>query len=158
MQHNLDFYSQKMYRGFIEKPPGEYVIPSSSCTPTPLINLQPAASNHLQVDEYGSELAIVFEGSNLWFCYKISIDGLVINVKAPESNGNCIRHNVEKKASTVRCLKDGECVKVTLHNHFCKSFTSKVSIIKKVSLDQKGSVIHLIMNLLDSMYRNTPCQ
>lgn len=140
----MDLYSQKVYRGFIERPPGEYVIPSSSSIPAPLLNLQPATADHLQVDEHGSEIAIVFEGSNLWFCHKMSVGGLVINVRASESNGNCIRHNMEKKDSTVGHLKDGECVKITLHSHFSKSFTSKVSVFKKVSLDLTGGLILLL--------------
>lgn len=124
-----------MYRGFIEKPPTKYLIPSSSSTPTPLPNLQPAAADHLQVDEHGNEIAIVFEGSNLWFCHKMSINGLVINIRAFESNGNCIRHNLERKDCTIGHLKDGESVKITLHSHFSKPFTSKVSIFKKVGLN-----------------------
>ena len=131
-QHNMELYSQKVYRGYVERPPNKYMVPSLSKTPTPLINLYPTTSDHLQVDRHGSELAIVLEGSNLWFCHKMTIGNLMIKITASLCNGNCVHYNMDKWDSTVGRLKDGEKVNITLHNHFSRPSTFKVIINKKV--------------------------
>ena len=133
----MELYSQKVYRGYIERPPYKYMVPLLSKTPTPLKNLQPSTSDHIQVDRHGSELAIVLEGSNLWFCHKVTIGSLVIKITASLCNGNCVHYNMDKWDSNIGHLKDGEKVSITLHNHFSRPSTFKVIINKKVGFISK---------------------
>ena len=125
-------YCQKIFRSFLEKSP-EYIPSSSAKQPlTELTMLKPSVTS-VELHSHGNELAIVVEGSNLWFCYQISIGGHTVHTPAHDLSGTSIQFNIPKEESKVKVEK-GE-VMVVLCSHFSKKpFSKAVPALQKVGL------------------------
>ena len=129
----METYRQKIFRGYLEKDPEYKIPPSAKKTPESVESLRPMISG-VVVHEHGSEMALVIEGSNLWFCYQLSVNGDSIDTPACDITGTSIKLNLDKDSRTsLSSLTDGQEVKVKVHNHFFKSPSPVVQVQKKVT-------------------------
>ena len=104
--------------------------------------LKPSVTS-VELHSHGNELAIVVEGSNLWFCYQVSIGGHTVQTPAHDLSGISIHFNIPKEESKVKVEK-GE-VMVVLCSHFSKKpFSKDVPALQKVSLAYPSHPCHYI--------------
>ena len=123
-------YCQKIFRSFLEKSP-EYIPPLAKQLPTELTMLRPSVTS-VELHSHGNELAIVVEGSNLWFCYQISIGGHTVQTPAHDLSGSSIQFNIQREESKVK-VEDGK-VMAVLYSHFSKKpLSEEVPALQKVS-------------------------
>ena len=93
--------------------------------------LKPSITS-VQLHSHGNELAIVAEGSNLWFCYQISIGGHTIQTPAHDLNGTSIQFNVQREESKIEVVD--EKIIVVVYSRFSKkSLSNSVPVLRKVS-------------------------
>ncbi len=132
VQHIIVIYCEKLFRGYLDKAP-EYRIPSEGKAPAAL-NMRPTVSG-VTIHEHGSEVALVVEGTNFWFCHHLSIRGESIATPASKISGTSIKLNFDKESKpTLSALSDNEEVSLKVSNHFMKSpVTVNVKVLKKVS-------------------------
>ena len=132
VQHSMVIYCEKLFRGYLDKAP-EYRIPSEGKAPASL-NMRPTVSG-VTIHEHGSEVALVVEGTDFWFCHRLSIRGESIATPASKLSGSSIKLNFDKKIKpTLSTLSDNEEVSLKVFNHFMKSpLTVNVKAVKKVS-------------------------
>ena len=130
----METYCQKMFRGYLDKDPEYKIPPLPKKSPESVESLRPMVSD-FKVHEHGSEMALVIEGSNLWFCYQLSVNGESTDTPACDITGTSIKLNLDKDSRTsLSSLTDGQEVKVKVHNHFFKSLSpAVVKVQKKVS-------------------------
>jgi len=92
--------------------------------------LKPTVTS-VELHSHGNELAVVVEGSNLWFCYQISIGGHTVQTPAHDLSGTSIQLNIPMEESKVK-VEEGK-VMVVLCSHFSKKPLNKeVPTIQKV--------------------------
>ncbi len=127
----METYCEKLFRGYLDKTP-EYRIPSEGKAPAAL-NMRPTVSG-VTIHEHGSEVALVVEGTNFWFCHRLSISGVSIATPASQISGSSIKLNFDKEIKpTLSALSDNKEVSLKVSNHFMKSPVSvNVKVIKKV--------------------------
>ena len=150
-------YAQKVFHGFLKKPP-EYAPPPSPKGVLPeLDDLKPALSS-VELHRHGNELAVVVEGSNLWFSYQISLhDTQKIRIPGDESNGTSIQYNLHGDQEG-KVEVDNEKVKVSLQTHFSsKTVRRHVAVHKKVIImyDCYMCIYHLYLCNLKPHCRGT---
>ena len=138
MQHGMAAYAKKVFRAFLEKSATRepaYKIPSSpKYVPPELSDLKPSLMS-VQLHRHGNELAVVVEGSNLWFSYQIALQGMPrVPIPGNKSSGSEIQFNIKGDDSIA--LEDGNVkeVRVTLHSYFSKTTKVDVSLQHKVGL------------------------
>ena len=134
LQNEMSFYAQKIFHGFLKKPP-EYAPPPSPKGALPeLDDLKPTLSS-VELHRHGSELAVVVEGSNLWFSYQISLhDTQKISISGDESNGTSIQYNIPSDQED-KVEIENERVRVFLQTHFSsKPVKQHVSVYRKVKV------------------------
>ena len=131
-QHSMETYCEKLFRGYLDKAP-EYKIPSEGKAPASL-NMRPTVSG-VTIHEHGSEVALVVEGTDFWFCHRLSIRGESIATPASKISGTSIKLNFDKESKpTLSALSDNEEVNLKVFNHFMKfPVTGNVKVVKKVS-------------------------
>ena len=94
--------------------------------------LKPSVTS-VELHNHGNELAVVVEGSNLWFCYQISIGGHTVQTPAHDLSGTSIQFNVQREDSKVK-VEEGK-VMVILCSHFSKKPLNKeVPALQKVCI------------------------
>ena len=138
LQHGMAAYAKKVFRAFLEKSTTSepaYKIPlSPKCVPPELPDLTPSLMS-VQLHRHGNELAVVVEGSNLWFSYQIALQGMPrVPIPGRKSSGCEIQFNVKGNDSIA--LEDGKVkeVRVTLHSYFSKPMKVDVPLQHKVGL------------------------
>ena len=126
------FYAQKLFHGFLKKPPEHAPPPSPKGALPELDDLKPALSS-VELHRHGNELAVVVEGSNLWFSYQISLHNTEkISIPGDESNGTSIQYNLHGDQEDKVEVESGK-VKVLLQTHFSsKPVRQHVPVHKKV--------------------------
>ena len=131
-------YAKKVFRAFLEKSTTReavYKIPSSpKYVPLELSDLKPSLMS-VQLHRHGNELAVVVEGSNLWFSYQIALQGMSrVPIPGSKSSGCEIQFNIKGDDSIA--LEDGKVkeVRVTLHSYFSKTTKVDVPLQHKVGL------------------------
>ncbi len=90
-------YCKKLFRGYLDRAP-EYPIPSPGQAPSPVSNIKPVVTG-ITLHDHGSELALVLEGQNFWFCYRLSICGESFGTPAAKITGTSIKLNIATKDS-----------------------------------------------------------
>ena len=128
----MTFYAQRMFHGFLKKPP-EYAPPPSPKGALPELNdLKPALSS-VELHRHGNELAVVVEGSNLWFSYQISLHNTEkISIPGDESSGTSIQYNLHGDQEDKVEVESGK-VKVFLQTHFSSKMVKEhIPVHKKV--------------------------
>ena len=94
--------------------------------------LKPSVTS-VELHSHGNELAVVVEGSNLWFCYEISIGGHTVQTPAHDLSDTSIQFNIQREESKVK-VEEGK-VMAVLYSHFSKKPLSReVPVLQKVSL------------------------
>ena len=94
--------------------------------------LKPSVTS-VELHSHGNELAIVVEGSNLWFCYQVSVGGHTVQTPAHELSGTSIQFNIPMEENKVK-VEEGK-VMVVLYSHFSKKpFNKEVPTIQKVRI------------------------
>ena len=127
----METYCPKMYRGYLEKDPEYKIPPLAKKSPESVESIKPMVSG-ITIHEHGSEIALVLEGRNLWFCYQFSVNGENTSTPACDISGTSIKLNIDKDSRTsLSSLTDGEEVKVKVHNHFFKSPSPAVVKVQK---------------------------
>ena len=125
-------YCQKIFRSFLEKFP-EYIPPSSAKQlPTELTILKPSVTS-VELHSHGNELAVVVEGSNLWFCYQISIGGHTVHTPAHDLSGTSIQFIIQREESKVK-VEEGKVMAVLYSVFSKKPLSEEVSALQKVSV------------------------
>ena len=125
----MSTYAEKVFHAFLEKPEA-YVLPASSKSAPPLVpDLKPTL-RCVQLHDHGNELAVVVEGSNLWFSYRISLQGIPMKSLPSVSSGCTIHFNLKGDSNSV--VVEDRKVKVTLYSHFSKTIKEFVTVQKKV--------------------------
>ena len=129
----MEMYCRKMHRGYLEKDPEYKIPPLAEMSPEPVGSMRPIVSG-ITIHEHGSEIALVMEGRNLWFCFQLSVNGENTSTHACAISGTSIKLNFDKDSRTsLSSLTDGEEVKVKVHNRFFKSPPpADVKVQKKV--------------------------
>ncbi len=132
MQHSIEIYCEKLFRGYLDKTP-EYIIQSQEKAPVSL-NMTPTVSG-VTIHEHGSEVALVVEGTDFWFCHRLSIRGKCIETPASQISGTSIKLNFDMETKpTLNALSDNEEISLKVFTHFMKSpVTVNVKVLKKVS-------------------------
>ena len=122
-------YSKKLFISFLDKDP-KYCIPSApKYAPGEINDLKPSIDS-VELHHLGSETNIVLEGSNLWFCYQVSISAQSVKTPGRDISGSSIQLKVQHKSVT----EDGN-VKVVLHSHFAKPVKQEMTAnVKPVSI------------------------
>ncbi len=126
-------YCEKLFRGYLDKAP-EYRIPSEGKAPASL-NMRPTVSG-VTIHEHGSEVALVVEGTDFWFCHRLSISRESVATPASKISGKSIKLNFGKEIKpTLSALSDNEEVSLKVFTHFMKSpVTVNLKVVKKVSI------------------------
>lgn len=133
-------YCQKLFHSHLEKFP-KYSIPTwSRHPPDPVSMLRPSIEG-VEIRHHGSETAIALEGSNLWFCYQISVGDHCKKTPPQDLSGTSIQFNISKPSRAT--ITDGGSAKVTAQSHFVKPIKKEVSISEK-----KVSNQHIIVQLV----------
>ena len=133
-QHKMSTYTQKIFKAFLEKQP-KYELPTNpSGALHELDDLKPILSS-VELHRHGNELAVVVEGSNLWFSYQIALhDTQKIDIHGHEANGTAIKYHLNGDHES-KVVVVNENVKVYLLTHFSsKAVRQNVSVHKKVSI------------------------
>ena len=132
LQHSMSMYSKKLFIGFLDRDP-KYSIPSApKYAPGEIGDLKPVIDS-VELHHLGSETTIVLEGSNLWFCYQVSIGAQLMETPARDISGSSIQFNVQN-INDKSITEDGK-VKVVLHNYFAKPIKQEMTAnIKPVSI------------------------
>ena len=130
-------YCQKIFRSFLVKCP-EYTPPSRpKQSPVELTMLKPTITS-VELHSHSNQLAVVVEGSNLWFCYQISIDSHTIQTPAHDLTGTSIQFNIQREESKIKVVE--EKVGVSVYSHFSKKpLSGSVPVFRKVSYSNKLS-------------------
>ena len=124
-------YCQKIFRSYLEKLP-EYTPPSPTKQSLLELTMLKPSITSVELHSHGNELAIVAEGSNLWFCYQISIGSHTIQTPAHELSGTSIQFNIQREESKIEITE--EKVGVSVYSHFSKKPLSyTVPVHRKVS-------------------------
>ena len=137
MQHGMAAYAKKVFRAFLEKSTTRepaYKIPLSPKYVPELSDLKPSLTS-VQLHRHGNELAVVVEGSNLWFSHQIALQGMPrVPIPGSKSSGSEIQFNIKGDDSIA--LEDGKIkeVRVTLHSYFSKTTKVDVPLHHKVGL------------------------
>ena len=126
----MSSYAQELFHGFLKKPP-EYAPPPSPKGALPeLDDLKPTLSS-VKLHRHGNELAVVVEGSNLWFSYQISLyDTQRISIPGDESNGTSIQYNIPGNQED-KVEVDSGMVKVFLQTRFSSKFVKQHVLVHK---------------------------
>ena len=128
-------YCQKIFRSFLEKFP-EYIPPSlAKQFPTELTMLKPSVTS-VELHSHDNELAVVVEGSNLWFCYQISIGGHTVQTPAHDLSGTSIQFNIQKEESKVK-VEEGKVMAVLYSLFSKKPLSEEVPALQKVSVSYR---------------------
>ena len=128
----MSTYIQKIFKAFLEKQP-KYELPTSpSGALCELDDLKPILSS-VELHRHGNELAVVVEGSNLWFSYQITLhDTQKIAIHGHEANGTAIKYHLKGDHES-KVVVANEKVKVYMFTHFSsKMVKQNVSVHKKV--------------------------
>ena len=131
----MSFYAQKLFHGFLKRAP-EYILPPSPKGALPeLDDLKPTLSS-VELHRHGNELAVVVEGSNLWFSYQISLhDTQRIQILGEDSSGTSIHYNIPGDQED-KVKMDSRMVKVFLQTHFSSMPVKQlVSVHRKVKVN-----------------------
>ena len=125
-------YSKKLFISFLDKDP-KYCIPSApKYAPGEISDLKPSIDS-VELHHLGSETNIVLEGSNLWFCYQVSISAQSVKTTARDISGSSIQFNIQKENCQI-VTEDGK-VKVVLHSYFAKPVKQEMTAnVKPVSI------------------------
>ena len=125
-------YSKKLFISFLDKDP-KYCIPSApKYAPGEINDLKPSIDS-VELHHLGSETNIVLEGSNLWFCYRVSISAQSVKTTARDISGSSIQFNVQKENH--RSVTEDGNVKVMLHSYFAKPVKQEMTAnVKPVSI------------------------
>ncbi len=128
----METYCEKLFRGYLDKSPEYRVLPTGKAPAS--LNMKPTVSDVI-IHEHGSEVASVVEGTDFWFCHRLSIRGESIATPASKISGTSINLNFDKESKpTLSALSDNEEVNLKVFNHFMKfPVTGKVKVVKKVS-------------------------
>ena len=125
----MAIYCRNVSWAYLEKPP-TYTIPKPTVSLEEIKFVKPSI-NAVEIHHHGNELAVAVEGSDLWFCYRLTVGGQSVDVPAPDISGNSIQFNIPKDGNKI--VVDNEKVKVALQNHFsAKSIKQEVTIHVKV--------------------------
>ena len=123
LQHSMGVYCEKLFRGYLDKSP-EYRIPPPGNVPTPIDEIRPVVSG-ITIHKHGTELALVMEGSNFWFCNRLSICRESIDTPASQITGSSIKLNFDKvNKRSLSLLTNEQEIVVKVYNHFLKSPSS----------------------------------
>ena len=126
----MEEYCQKIFRSYLEKFP-EYTPSPTKQSPVELTMLKPSITA-VELHSHSNQLAVVAEGSNLWFCYQISIGGHTIQTPANDLSGTSIQFNIQREESKIEVVD--EKIVVVVYNHFSKKPLSNiVPVHRKVS-------------------------
>ena len=130
-------YAKKVFRAFLEKSTTSepaYKVPlSPKYVPPELSDLKPSLTS-VKLHRHGNELAVVVEGSNLWFSYQIALQGMPhVPIPGSKSSGCEIQFNTKGDDSITLDGKMKE-VRVTLHSYFSKTTKVDVPLQHKVGL------------------------
>lgn len=113
--------------------------------------LKPSVTS-VELHSHGNELAVVVEGSNLWFCYQISIGGHTVQTPAHDLSGTSIQFNIQREESKVK-VQEGK-VMAVLYSYF-----SKKPLSEEVSALQKVSVTDIVITIVTySLYDYFCCR
>ena len=139
-------YAQKISHGFLKEDP-EYAPPlalSPEHVLPELDDLRPTLSC-VELRPHGNELAVVVEGSNLWFSYQISLhDTQKKSISCDESNGTSIQYNLCGD-QIYKVKVDSGNVTVLLQTHFSsKTFKQCVKVHKMVITLKRISVLAVL--------------
>jgi len=86
----------------------------------------------VELHSHSNQLAVVAEGSNLWFCYQISIGGHTLQTPAHDLSGTSVQFNIQREESKIKVVE--EKVDVVVYSHFSKKpISNVVSVLRKVS-------------------------
>ena len=133
-----------------------YRIPPPGNAPSPIDEIRPVISG-ITIHEHGTELALVLEGSNFWFCNRLFICGESIDTPASKISGTSIKlnfNNVNKPS--LNLLSNEQEIVIKIYNHFLKSPSSvKLRIHKKVSNFTVSDTINIYVILI---YTGIPSQ
>ena len=132
LQHSMSIYSKKLFISFLDRDP-KYSIPSApKYAPGEISDLKPSIDS-VELHHLGSETNIVLEGSNLWFCYQVSIGTQSVKTTARDISGSSIQFNVQKENH--KSVTEDGIVKVVLHSHFAKPVKQEITAnVKPVSI------------------------
>ena len=120
----MEEYCQKIFRSYLEKFP-EYTPSPTKQSPVELTMLKPSITA-VELHSHSNQLAVVAEGSNLWFCYQISIGGHTIQTQGHELIGTSIQFNIQREESKI--------VGVVVYSYFSKKpLSGIVPVFRKVS-------------------------
>ena len=138
-------YSKKLFISFLDKDP-KYNIPSApKYAPGEISDLKPSTDS-VELHHLGSETNIVLEGSNLWFCYQVSISAQSVKMPARDISGSSIQFNVQKE-NHKSVTEDGK-VKVVLYSYFAKPVKQEMTAnAKPVSIPNmctRGHAHHVL--------------
>ncbi len=120
-------YCSKIFLAHLEKAP-QYKFPTESQRLSGMVDLLRPSIVAVELRHHGNETAVALEGSNLWFCYQISVGSHSVPTPPQDLSGTSIQFNVPDGK---RIAAEGGKVQVTVKNHFLKPSTKEVSAIEK---------------------------
>ena len=131
--HSMATYCQNISWAYLEKSPA-YTIPSIPKQPLEELNIVKPYVDVVEIHHHGTEMAVALEGSNLWFCYRVTVGGRSTNAPAPDISCNSIQFNISKDGNGLTVDNEGKEVKVSLENYFSsKPIKQDVPVYTKVS-------------------------
>ena len=132
LQHSISMYSKKLFISFLDRDPKYSIPPAPKHAPGEIGDLKPSIDS-VELHHLGSETTTVLEGSNLWFCYQVSIGAQSMETPARDISGSSIQFNFQNKYHK-SITEDGK-VKVVLHSYFAKPVKQEVTAnVKPVSI------------------------
>lgn len=130
LQHSMRVYLNKIIRGYLEK--GEkYTIPTSRQMSLPCGKVVPSISN-LFLHVQGSDMFLIVEGSNLWFCYQLR-SGKHLSIIPNETNGTFMKFIISNnKVKFFVDITDGQIFHGHLDSYFFEPLPVHTVVHKKV--------------------------
>lgn len=118
---------------------GIYEFPKSSGTVLPeLTSLKPNVTK-ANFFRHADEVAIVFEGTDLWFCHKVEVGAerkpIIIEAKGQDTTMRSISFNYTPRNPNDLIINERiSQLAITVYSHFCKSFKLDIEAQKMVGL------------------------
>lgn len=112
-QHSFREFSGSLFVGYLEKSPSYSFPPQPKHAPSDVSGLKPLV-DEVHVHHHGDQTAIVLEGSNLWFCHKVSFRRHTVPISSQEISGSAIQFNVPRDNHKAKEATE----RVTLYTYF----------------------------------------
>ena len=134
MQHDVIVYRSLVSESYLEREPERYTPADRAVEKVGRVGMLNPTPTKIQLQIYPNERALVLEGENLWFCYKLQLGDYGNMVDMDTNFQNVTQHTIRfilpPNERQVGVAAEGV-VKLTLHSHFANPVRQNVQICRR---------------------------